>query len=261
MNLDLDGRIAVVTGASRGIGLAITRILADEGAQVIAGARRPSDELAALTGEGRVDFVAVDLAVPGAAEPLLAAALARGGVDVLVNNVGAVTPRLGGFLSVTDDQWVTSLTLNLMAAVRVTRALLPTMLSAGRGSIVNVGSVNAFLPDPTVIDYCAGKAALTNFTKALSKEVGPKGIRVNSVSPGPVDTDLWLGTGGVAATIGAATGADPAAVAAGAAAESVTGRFTRPREVAELVAFLAGDRAANITGTDVTIDGGLITTL
>jgi NAD(P)-dependent dehydrogenase (short-subunit alcohol dehydrogenase family) len=261
VNLELDGRVAIVTGASKGIGLEIARTLNAEGAHVIAGARRLSDELAALADAGGVEFVPVDLATAGAADELVAAALARGGIDILVNNVGAVTPRLGGFLSVTDEQWLTSLNLNLMAAVRTTRAVLPTMLAAGRGSIVTTGSVNAFLPDPTVIDYSAGKAALTNFSKALSKEVGPQGIRVNSVSPGPVATDLWLGAGGVAATIGAATGADPAVVAASAAAGSVTGRFTRPQEVADLVAFLAGDRAANITGADISIDGGLITTL
>lgn len=261
MNGDLTGRVAVVTGASRGIGLAIARTLVAQGAHVVAGARRTSAGLTDLTDAGGVEFVAVDLAGPDAAEPLLTAALARGGVDILVNNVGTVTPRLGGFLSVTDDQWLASLTLNLLAAVRVTRVVLPAMLAAGRGSIVNVGSVNAVLPDPAVIDYGAGKAALANFSKALSKEVGGQGIRVNSVSPGPVATDLWLGSDGVAATISAATGADPAAVAAHAAAASVTGRFTRPDEVAELVAFLAGDRAANITGANVTIDGGLVTTI
>ena len=182
-------------------------------------------------------------------------------MDILVNNVGAVGTRLDGFLAVTDEQWLTSLNLNLMAAVRMTRAVLPTMLAAGGGSIVNTGSVNAFLPDPTVIDYSAGKAALTNLSKALSKEFGPRGVRVNSVSPGPVETDLWLGDGGVAATIAQAAGGDPAAIAAQAAAGSVTGRFTRPKEVADLVVFLASDRAANITGADVTIDGGLITTI
>lgn len=261
MNLDLDGRTAIVTGASRGIGLAIVRTLAAEGARVVAGARRISDALIELTGAGGVEFVAVDLSVAGQADRLVAAAVAHGGVDILVNNVGAATPRMGGFLAVTDEQWLTSFTVNLLAAVRTTRAVLPTMLEAGRGSIVNTGSVNAFLPDPAVIDYCAAKAALANFGKALSKEVGPKGIRVNTVSPGPVETDLWLGAAGVARTIAEATGGDPAAVAARAAADSVTGRFTRPQEVADLVAFLAGDRAANITGADVTIDGGLITTL
>lgn len=261
MNLDLDGRTAIVTGASRGIGLAIVRTLAAEGAHVVAGARRSSEELAALADGGGVEFVAVDLSVAGQADLLVSAALAHGGVDVLVNNVGAATTRLDGFLAVTDEQWLASFTVNLLAAVRTTRAVLPTMLAAGRGSIVNTGSVNAFLPDLAVIDYCAAKAALANFGKALSKEVGPKGIRVNTVSPGPVETDLWLGAGGVARTVAEATGGDPAAVAARAAADSVTGRFTRPQEVADLVAFLAGDRAANMTGADVTIDGGLITTL
>jgi NAD(P)-dependent dehydrogenase (short-subunit alcohol dehydrogenase family) len=258
MNLDLDGRVAIVTGASKGIGLAITRTFIDEGVHVMAGARRLSDELAGLVEARGATFVPVDLAT---ADQLLAAALARGRVDILVNNVGAVATRLDGFLAVTDEQWLTSLNLNLMAAVRMTRAVLPTMLAAGGGSIVNTGSVNAFLPDPTVIDYSAGKAALTNLSKALSKEFGPRGVRVNSVSPGPVETDLWLGDGGVAATIAQAAGGDPAAIAAQAAAGSVTGRFTRPKEVADLVVFLASDRAANITGADVTIDGGLITTI
>jgi len=261
MDLDLDGRIAIVTGASRGIGLAITGALVAEGVHVIAGARRPSTALDALVDAGGVEFVAVDLSDAGSADRLLEPARRRGGVDVLINNVGAATPRLNGFLAVTDEAWVSSLTLNLLAAVRMTRAVLPTMLAAGKGSIVSTGSVNAFLPDPAVIDYSAAKAALTNFSKALSKEVGPRGIRVNTVSPGPVETDLWLGASGVATTIAEATGVDPAAIASRAAADSVTGRFTHPQEVADLVVFLASDRAANITGADVTVDGGLITTL
>jgi NAD(P)-dependent dehydrogenase (short-subunit alcohol dehydrogenase family) len=181
-------------------------------------------------------------------------------VDILVNNVGAVSPRLTGFLDVTDEQWLASFTLNLLAAVRTTRAALPSMIAAGRGNIVTTSSVNAFLPDPAVIDYSAAKAALTNFSKALSKEVGPKGVRVNTVSPGPVATDLWLGSGGVAAEVARATGSDAQAVAGAAAAQSVTGRFTQPHEIADLVVLLAGDRAGNITGADFVIDGGLITT-
>jgi NAD(P)-dependent dehydrogenase (short-subunit alcohol dehydrogenase family) len=153
------------------------------------------------------------------------------------------------------------MTVNFMAAVRTTRAALPAMLAAGQGSIVNTGSVNSYLPDPAVMDYGAAKAALANFAKALSKEVGPHGIRVNSVSPGPVATDLWLGADGVAATVGAATGADPNDVASQAASQMVTGRFTTPEEVADLVLFLASERAANITGANFAIDGGLVQTL
>ncbi len=204
--------------------------------------------------------VPVDLSTPDGPAGLVAAAREFGRIDILVNNVGAVTPRVGGFLEVTDDQWLHSITLNLMAAVRTTRAVLPAMLDAGAGSIVTVSSVNAFLPDPLVIDYGAAKAALTNFCKALSKEVGPRGIRVNTISPGPVATDLWLGDHGVAAAVGGANALDPRSVAAAAAAEAVTGRFTEPREVADLVLLLASHRTDNVTGADITIDGGLITT-
>src|SRR5206468_7648376 len=137
-----------------------------------------------------------------------------------------------GFLAVTDDDWLETLQLGFMAPVRTTRAAVPHMLAAGGGTIVTVVSVNAFLPDPAVIDYCAAKAALANFSKALSKEIGPRGIRVNTVSPGPVSTGLWLGDHGVAATVGEAQGVDPAAVAKRQAEEAPTGRFTDPQQVA-----------------------------
>jgi len=260
MDLELTGKVAVVTGASKGIGLAITRALVREGVHVIAGARTATDELMALTSSGNVRHVNVDLASAVGAVQLIDAASERGRVDILINNVGAVNPRLNGFLNVTDQQWLSSLTLNLMAAVRTCRAALPIMIAAGRGVIVTTSSVNAILPDPTVIDYSASKAALSNFSKSLSKEFGPHGIRVNTISPGPVSTDLWLGKDGVASTIAQSSGTDPDSVAAHAAAQSVTGRFTRPDEIADLVLFLASDRATNITGADFTIDGGLITT-
>jgi NAD(P)-dependent dehydrogenase (short-subunit alcohol dehydrogenase family) len=120
---------------------------------------------------------------------------------------------------------------------------------------------HSFLPDPLVMDYSAAKAALANFCKALSKEVGPRGIRVNMVSPGPVSTGLWLGSDGVAATVARATGGQPDAVADQAAKDSVTGRFTQPQEVADLVLLLASSRAGNVTGADFVIDGGLTTAL
>jgi NAD(P)-dependent dehydrogenase (short-subunit alcohol dehydrogenase family) len=259
MDLGLTGKVAIVTGASKGIGLAIVRGLAANGAHVIAGARTSSPGLDELVQAGQVQKALADLTDPSGPASVVAVAGER--IDILVNNVGGAPARTGGFLTITDDDWLSTITINLMAAVRTTRAALPAMLAAGHGVIVNTASVNAHLPDPAVMDYSAAKGALANFAKALSKEVGPHGIRVNSVSPGPVATDLWLGQGGVAATVSAATGADPKDVAGQAAGQMVTGRFTTPEEVADLVLFLASERAGNITGSDFIIDGGLIQTV
>lgn len=257
MDLHLSGKTALVTGASRGIGLATTRSLLAEGAKVVAGARRVDGELATLP----VETVAVDLGTPDGPGRFVEEALAKvGGFDILVNNVGLVHPRPGGFTSVTDEDWLETLTLDLMSAVRTTRAVVPTLIERS-GVILTVCSVNATLPDPLVIDYSAAKAACLSFFKSLSKELGPRGVRVNTVSPGPVATDLWLGKGGVAETVGGAVGAEPGDIAARAAADAVTGRFTRPEEVADLVVFLASDRAGNLTGADIVIDGGMTPTI
>lgn len=258
MDLGLAGRVAIVTGASRGIGLAVVRGLLDEGAEVVAGARSSSPELDSLAGSGRLRAVEVDLADPGGPSRLVDSAGEK--IDILVNNVGSAPPRPGGFVSVTEDQWEQTLRLNLMAAVRATRSTVPVMLKAARGSIVNVCSVNSSLSDPTVIDYSAAKAALASFSKALSKELAPRGIRVNTVSPGPVATALWLGDVGVAATLSRASGAKPEDIVDQAAHQSPTGRFTQPNEVADLVVLLASDRTANITGADIRVDGGLVPT-
>jgi NAD(P)-dependent dehydrogenase (short-subunit alcohol dehydrogenase family) len=259
MDLELGGRVAVVTGASKGIGLAVVRALAAEGAAVVAGARTV-DALADLDG---VTAVAVDLARPSGPERLVGEAVERHGrIDVLVNNVGAVRLRLDGFLAITDADFEASLQLNFFAALRATRAAVADMLPRAEGTIVNVASVNAFFhPDGLVIDYGAAKAALLNLAKALSQELGPKGIRINSVSPGQVETDLWLGDHGVAATIGRATGVDPASVREQATTAIATRRFTTPEEVATLVALLASPRTANVTGANYVIDGGLVKTL
>jgi NAD(P)-dependent dehydrogenase (short-subunit alcohol dehydrogenase family) len=258
MDLHLRGQTAIVTGASRAIGLAVARGLVAEGVTVTAGARKSSTELNDLAKTGMVRAVEVDLAEPGGPATLVAAAGNR--IDILVNNVGTAPARPGGFGEITDEDWQASLTVNLMAAVRTTRAALPVMLAAGKGAIVNVSSANAFLPDPAVMDYSAAKAALASFSKSLSKEVGSHGVRVNTVSPGPVATDLWLGEHGVAATVSRATGAAAQDVQSQAAGQMVTGRFSRPEEVADMVVILASDRTANVTGADITIDGGLIPT-
>jgi|SRR4051794_19013915 len=260
MDLELGGRVAVVTGASKGIGLAVVRALASEGATVVAGARNV-DTLTELDG---VDAVAVDLGTPDGPGQLIGEAIAgHGRVDVLVNNVGRVQPRLDGFLAVSDADFDASLQLNFFAAVRATRAAVADMLARGEGgAIVNVVSVNAFFqPDGVVADYGAAKAALLNLAKALAEELGPQGIRVNSVSPGQVATDLWLGDGGVAATVGAALGVQADTVREQAVAGIATGRFSTPEEVATLVALLASPRTGNVTGSNYVIDGGLVKTV
>jgi len=261
MDLNLGGKAAVVTGASKGIGLAVSRALVDAGAHVVGGARTESQEFKELVQAGQATFVAVDLSDAAGPGELVAAAVEHGGIDILVNNVGSAKPRPDGFLSITDDDWYSMLPLGLMSAVRTARAAVPAMVERGAGAIVVVGSVNAFLPDPLVLDYSATKAALTSFAKGLSKELGPKGIRVNSVSPGPVETDLWLGQNGMAQTMSKVTGQSPEAIAASAVGDTPLGRFSTPQQVADLVVFLASDRAANITGADMTIDSGMITTL
>jgi NAD(P)-dependent dehydrogenase (short-subunit alcohol dehydrogenase family) len=262
MNMDLAGKVAAVTGASKGIGLAITRALVAEGVQVGAGALENSPELTELAVAGSVLVVLGDLSSSAGCQELVDRTVDRfGGLDLLVNNVGGVRPRLGGFLETTDDDWQWALNLNLLSAVRATRAAIPRLRERTPSTIVTICSVNATLPDPLVMDYSAAKAALRSFSKSLSKEYGPEGIRVNTVSPGPVETSLWLGNDGVAATVSRAKGIDPGVVAAQAVSGTATGRFTRPEEVADLVVMLASSNAGNITGADVLIDGGMVTTM
>jgi NAD(P)-dependent dehydrogenase (short-subunit alcohol dehydrogenase family) len=149
----------------------------------------------------------------------------------------------------------------MMGVVRPTRAALPEIERRGGGSIVIVSSINAYLPGANTYDYCAAKAAVASFAKALSKELGPNNIRVNSVSPGPVSTERFIEPGGVADELAAANGQTADEVRAELASSTPTGRFTTPEEVADLVVFLASDRAGNITGSDYRIDGRLVATV
>jgi NAD(P)-dependent dehydrogenase (short-subunit alcohol dehydrogenase family) len=258
VDLQLAGKVAVVTGASKGIGLAIAQSLAAEGVSVVAGALHGSTELDAVPG---VHSVRVDLSTASGPATLISEAVQHhGGIDILVNNVGAVRPRTAGFLALADEDWQWGLTINFMAAVRSMRAALPYLVQRSGASIVSISSVNAFLPDPGVIDYSAAKGALSNLCKSLSKEFGGR-VRVNTISPGPVQTDLWLSDTGVAATVAQATGTNAEEVAQQQAAQAPSGRFTYPQEVADLVLMLVSDRVANVTGSDFVIDGGLVTTL
>ena len=261
MDLMLADKVAVVTGASKGIGMAVTRALADEGAQVVAGAR----SISSLQSLDNVTAVAVDLSQPDAPAQLVHHAIEQHGrVDVLVNNVGAVKLRLDGFLATTDEDFAWAMEMNFFTGLRATRAVLGPMIEQGGGVIVNVASVNAFFqPDGATIDYGAAKAAVVNLTKSLAQEFGPRGIRVNAVSPGPVSTDLWLGEHGVAETVASATGVDAdtarQTIVAGIGGFA-TGRFTTPEEVATLIVLLASARTGNVTGANYVIDGGLIKT-
>ena len=261
MDLNLAGKVAVVTGAGKGIGMATTRALASEGAQVVAGSLT-TDTLDGLKG---VTPVAVDLTAPdGPAQLIRHATEQHGRIDVLVNNVGAVRMRTEGFFGTSDEDFAWAMQMNFFIALRASRAALTEMVKNGSGAIVNVASVNAFFqPDAATIDYGAAKAALVNLTKTLAQEFGPRGIRVNAVSPGPVATDLWLGEHGVAQTVAQATGVDAdtarKTIIAGIGGFA-TGRFTTPEEVATLITFLASGRSGNITGVNYVIDGGLIKT-
>ena len=261
MDLGLAGKRAIVTGASKGIGLEVAAALAAEGVHVVVGSRETSPELKELVSSGHVTAIQVDLSFETGPSELVAEALKGGPIDIVINNAGAVTPRANGSGAVTDEQWAYSLNLMLMAPVRTVRAVLPSMIESGGGVIISTASVNASLPDPFVIDYSATKAALVNFSKALSKEVGPQGIRVNTVSPGPVATGLWLGDQGVAATLSSKLGGKASDYEGNAVRDSATRRFTTPQEVADLIVFLSSDRSGNITGVDYLIDGGLIQTI
>lgn len=258
MDLELSDKVAVVTGANNGIGLAITKALVGEGAYVVAGSRSTDN----LNGLERVTAVAIDLLADDGPARLVRRALdERGRLDVLVNNVGGVRIRVDGFLATSDEEFDWALRINFFTALRAIRAALAPMLEQGSGSIVNVASVNAFFePDGATVDYGAAKAAVLNLSKSLSQEFGPKGIRVNCVSPGQVSTDLWLGEHGVAATIAQAAGVDADAIRAAATEAIATGRFSTPEEVATLVTMLASERIANVNGANYVIDGGLIKT-
>ncbi|HVU91087.1 MAG TPA: SDR family oxidoreductase [Jatrophihabitans sp.] len=265
MDLDLTGRVAVVTGASKGIGLAVVRTLLAEGASVVAASRTRTPELTELAAPS-LRHVAVDLMDAGApARVVEEARAAFGGVDVLVNNAGgpppgATLPRFS-FLAPDDDDWRAMLEFNLLSVVRMIRAVLPVMLERGGGSIVNVSSVSARQPGAMNADYSAAKAAVTALGKELAEEFGPRGIRVNTVSPGPVRTPWWTEPGGAADVIAGAMGADRVTVLDKLAPEMMglsTGRLVEPQEVADAIALLASPRSASTNGADVVVDAGML---
>lgn len=261
MDLELTGKTAVVTGASRGIGLAVAETLSAAGARVIGAARTITPELE----KAAVATVSVDLSSQAGATALVDTALEElGGIDILINNVGGGSPdrlTLGGFLDSTDDQWRHFLDVNLFSAVWATRAALPSLLER-RGAIVNVSSINAHLPSAGPVGYSEAKAALTAFGKRLSEEFGPQGVRVNTVSPGVVGTRIWRGSEWVGAKLATAQGISHEQLLEALPDQFgiASGRISEPEEVAALVTFLVSGKAANIVGADLVIDGGTIKT-
>jgi len=255
--LELKGKRALVTGGTKGVGQAVVATLREAGATVLTTARS-EPERADHAGQ----FVAADVSTAEGCAVVAQAVRERlGGIDVLVHVVGGSSAPAGGFAVLDDHEWHKALDQNLLAAVRLDRALLPSMITQGSGVIIHITSIQRQLPLPdATIAYAAAKAALSNYSKALSKEVSPKGVRVVRVSPGWVETD---GAVGLVEEIARQRGTDyegARKIVMDSLGGIPIGRPAKPKEVADLVAFLASPRAASITGTEYVIDGGTVPT-
>jgi NAD(P)-dependent dehydrogenase (short-subunit alcohol dehydrogenase family) len=252
------GRRVLVTGGTQGMGEAIVRRLAAGGAKVATTAR------SALPASQKVDlFVQADIATREGVDKVLAEVVARfDGVDIIVNSVGGSNAPGGGVLALTDEHWLQELNTNLLGAVRLDRAFLPGMIQRRAGAIVHISSIQRRMPlFEATLAYAAAKAALTTYSKGLSKEVGPKGIRVNTVAPGFIET---AAAHRLIMRLAEKNGVDESTARHGlmnSLGGIPIGRPGRPEEVAELVAFLVSDRAASINGSEYVIDGGTVPTV
>lgn len=255
--IDLTGRRALVTGGSKGVGASVVATLREAGAIVMTAARTRPEELP----EG-VRFVAADLTTAsGCGDLALAVEKHLGGVDILVHVLGGSSAPGGGFAALDDDLWEAEISQNLMAAVRLDRALVPAMVERGDGVVVHVTSIQHRMPLPDATTaYAAAKAALSTYSKSLSKEVTPRGVRVVRVSPGWVETTAAVA---LAERLAEQAGTDYEGgkkIVMDSLGGIPLGRPARPREVADLIAFLVSPRAGAISGTEYVIDGGTVPT-
>ncbi|MZQ86752.1 SDR family oxidoreductase [Paenibacillus sp. 5J-6] len=255
---EFQGKRALVTGGTKGMGFAIVKRLAEAGATVLTTARTiPTDyEIP------NVHFVQADITKPEGTAIIIEAVKEKlGGIDILINTVGGASTPPGGALALTEEDWMETLNMNLLGAVRLDRGLIPLMVEQGKAAIIHVSSIQRKMPlYETTLAYAASKAALTNYSKGLSKEFSPKGIRINTIAPGFIQTEA---ADRMIDRIATAAGSREAALdeLMNSLGGIPIGRPGLPEEVAELAAFLVSDRAASITGSEYVIDGGTLATI
>jgi NAD(P)-dependent dehydrogenase (short-subunit alcohol dehydrogenase family) len=256
-DLELGNRRALVTGGTKGLGAAVVASLRSAGVTVVAAARSVPH-----TSSKGVYYIAADLTTAEGCQIVADSVVdLLGAVDIIVNVVGGSSAPGGGFAVLTDSEWEAAINQNLMAAVRLDRALLPSMIKQGSGVIIHVTSIQHELPLPeSTTAYAAAKAALSTYSKSLSKEVAPQGIRVVRVSPGWIETEAAVR---LAQRLAEQAGTDYEGgkkIIMDSLGGIPLGRPTQPQEVADLITFLVSPRAASITGTEYVIDGGTVPT-
>jgi 3-oxoacyl-[acyl-carrier protein] reductase len=261
MDLGLQDKVSVVTGASSGIGLATARLLAAEGARVLLVGRREEPLRAARDELGdAADYIAADVTDPAADERIVATCAEQmGGIDVLVNNAG--TSAVRPLDELTDEEWRAQYELHVLAPMRLMRAAAPRMAARGGGRIVNVTSSAGKRPSLTNAAYSVTKAAQLSLSRVFADAYAADGVLVNAVAPGPVGSDLWLGEGGLAEQSAAARGIGRDEALAQQAAKVPLGRFGTAQEIADVIVFLCSERSGYVTGAAWSADGGTVATI